>query len=299
MSRTIISLTTIPPRFDKIGNTLNDLLNQSHHIDEVRLNLAREYRRFPGELPSLPPLPEGVTVHWCDHDFGPATKVLPTVLDHRGEDTEILFCDDDLPYEPTWAARFFEARKSHPNACIASKGYDLDSRMLGHRYALEDRLQPRVLRRRKTLSYRLLRLLTLGLVKPSSYIQDGYVDILEGYRGALVRPEFFPKEVFDIPDILWTVDDPWLSGHLTRNNVPIWMLADAPSHAAPYSAHYSERLVEYVYQGHGRLEADSACIDYFRDTYGIWPGLKETPDTVPKPGFRQFFLGQDLPVGGS
>lgn len=277
MPATVISLTTIPPRFSKIGATLQDLLRQDVKIDEIRLNIARHYRRFPGALPSLPPLPEGITVHLCDHDYGPATKLLPTLADHRGRNTEILFCDDDQPYEPGWARRLLEARKTQPDSCIVGKGYDLESRRPGHRYFIEDAPQPRAKRRPKGLGYRLWRAATLGLHKPRPYVADGHVHILEGYRGALVRPAFFPPEVFDIPDILWTVDDPWLSGHLTRNRVPIWMLANARAYPAAYSAHFTHRLGAFVYKAHDRLAADSACIDYFRETYGIWPGRKEAP----------------------
>lgn len=294
MPRKVISLTTIPPRFDKIGSTLRDLLNQTARFDEIRLNISRQYRRFPGELPSLPTLPDGVTLHLCDQDFGPATKVLPTILDPQNAEAEILFCDDDQPYEPTWAQSFLDARKIHSGACIVGKGYDLNTRPIGHRYELHYTNLPRAEKRRKNLSYRLFRLFTAFTVKPNSYVKDGFVDILEGYRGALVRPDFFPKETFDIPDVLWTVDDPWLSGQLTRNNVPIWMLSTQKSHARPYEAHFSDRLGKFVYKDHGRLKADRACIDYFRDTYGIWQGFRETPETAPTKHIAYFF-GRKVP----
>ena len=296
MPRKVISLTTIPPRFDKIGKTLRDLVNQTAKFDEIRLNISRNYRRFPGELPSLPSLPEGVTLHMCDEDFGPATKVLPTALDPQNKGAEILFCDDDQPYEPSWAQKFLDARKDHPDACIVGRGYDLDDRVLGHRYKLDYTLLPRAERRKKNLGYRMIRLCTGTFVKPRKYVADGYVDILEGFRGVLVRPEFFPKETYQIPDILWTVDDPWLSGHVTRNNVPIWMLSDFKDHARAYEAHFTSRLAKLVYKEHGRLKADSACIDYFRDTYGIWQGFRETPATAPEKTIAHFF-GRDLPIG--
>jgi hypothetical protein len=296
MPKTIVSLTTIPPRFDKIGQTLRDLTRQNAQIDEIRLNISKTYRRFPGELPSLPEVPEGVKIVMCDQDFGPATKVLPTVQATRGTDSNILFCDDDQPYEPEWAANLLAAAKQHPKTCIVGKGYDLDTRPLGHRYKVTNAPMPRALKRHKGVGYRLQRLLTGFTTKPRAYVADGYVDILEGYRGALVRPDFFPDEVFDIPDILWTVDDPWLSGHLTRNGIPIWFLSSAKTYARPYQAHFADRLGKYVYKDHGRLKADTACIDYFRETYGIWQGFKETPETAPKTDLRHFF-GRPVPLG--
>ncbi len=294
----VISLTTIPPRFSKIGPTLKDLVSQRTKPVEIRLNLTKEYRRFPGELPSLPDLPEGITVHWCDTDYGPATKVLPTVLDYQDTDHEILFCDDDQKYGPTWAEEFLKTREEQPNKVIAGKGYDLIQRPLGYRYNRVHTRFPRAQIRQKRVGYRAMRVATMTLYKPRPYVADGHIDIMEGFRGVLVRPSFFPKEVFDIPDILWTVDDPWLSGHFERNNVPIWLMTNVPLPAHPYRAHFSDRLGKYVYKDHGRLKADTASIDYFRETYGIWPGEKEDPANAPDATWAQFF-GAPIPFHSS
>ena len=43
----IISLSTIPSRFDKIGPTLESLLAQSAKIDEIRIYIPKSYLRFP------------------------------------------------------------------------------------------------------------------------------------------------------------------------------------------------------------------------------------------------------------
>lgn len=294
----VISLTTIPPRFSKIGPTLKDLLSQRVKPLEIRLNIARQYRRFPGELPSLPELPEGITVHWCNTDYGPATKVLPTLRDYQDADHDILFCDDDQKYSPTWAQEFLKTRLDQANSAIVGKGYDLMRRPLGYRYNRQHNRHPRARARHKGLGYRSFRASTLTMIKPRPYVAAGHVDILEGYRGALVRPSFFPKEVFDIPDILWTVDDPWLSGHLERKNVPIWLMNHVPLPAQPYGAHFSNRLGKYVYKDYGRLKADTACIDYFRETYGIWPGEKEDPRHAPKLSWLHFF-GVPIPFHSS
>jgi hypothetical protein len=51
--------------------------------------------------------------------------------------------------------------------------------------------------------------------------EAGYVDILQGLGGAVVRPEFFDDAAYDIPEVIWAVDDVWLSGILAKNGVPI------------------------------------------------------------------------------
>lgn len=270
MADLVISLTTIPSRLRQIEPTLRDLLAQRADVAEIRLYLPRRYRRFDFAPTDVPKMPSGVRVCFVDEDFGPATKVLPAIADCAGQDVEILFCDDDQPYDPNWAQRFLDTRRHQPDACIVEKGYELETRPPGARYYVTRAFQPRARLRRKGIGYRALRLVSLTMIKPRAYTTPGYVDVLEGYRGGLVRPDFFPPEVFDIPDILWTVDDPWLSGHLTRNGVPIWLMTDVPAWGRPYGAHYTDRLGKLVYKDHGRLEADTACFEYFRKTYGIW-----------------------------
>ena len=266
----VVTLTSIPTRFDKITPTLRDLLRQTADIAEIRLYISRKYRRFPDSKFDPPKVPEGIKVCMVDEDYGPATKILPAVKDFQGQNVELLFCDDDQPYDPNWAQRFLDERKRKPNCCIVERGYDLEYRPKGHCYYIERDAFPRAERRVKGLKYRLRRMASLFTSKPTPYTTSGYVDILEGFGGVMVRPEFFPTEVFDIPDILWTVDDPWLSGHLTRNNIPIWLHSNEQQWRRPYNAHFSDRLGAFVYKQHGRSAADSASIDYFRSKYGIW-----------------------------
>ena len=73
--------------------------------------------------------------------------------------------------------------------------------------------------------------------------------------------------------MLWTVDDIWLSGTLTRLGVPIWAdkdLFDVREILAT-SQHYA--LYKAVIEGANRVAANRACIDYMRETYGIWGGV--------------------------
>jgi len=114
-------------------------------------------------------------------------------------------------------------------------------------------------------------LLSLGRWKPRKAASSGYVDILEGWGGVLVRPHFFTDAAFDIPDILWTVDDIWLSGQLALNNVPIWLNADGDIRTKGNSDEVRDAsLRKLVYKGHDRSAANNLCIDYFRENYQIW-----------------------------
>ena len=268
---TIVTLTAIPPRFGQLEPTLNSLKDQSLPIDEIRLHIPETYRRFPDWDGSLPTVPDGVRIFRSESDYGPATKLLPAVIDLKGQSVDILFCDDDKLYDRNWYKRFNKSRQKHPDACIVEVGETFPDISDSHRPA--DRL-PRGRREIKDLRYRLIRILSLTLYKPHLYRNSGYVDQISGYGGVMVRPEWFDDRVFDIPDILWTVDDPWISGHLERLNVPIWLNGNGkqPRERVTGKTFALGNLVEL---GHDRVKADMAAIDYFRETYGIWQPVGE------------------------
>lgn len=273
MTGLVVSLTTIPPRLGLIQPTLRDLLNQTAQIDEIRLYLPRNHRRFPLDQAQIPELPGKIRLILIDEDFGPATKILPAARDLAGQDVEIIFCDDDQVYDRDWAARFVEARKQHPDACLVQKGYHLEDRFAGGKYypRHDPAHHPRAQRFQRDLFYRLRRLASFGRWRQIPFVKSGYVDILEEYRGAMIRPDFLPPEAWHIPDVLWTVDDPWLSGQLLRNGHPIWLIVGGPRPRPNAEADLSEGLRHYVYNGFGRREADTLAIEYFRQHYGLWP----------------------------
>jgi hypothetical protein len=125
----------------------------------------------------------------------------------------------------------------------------------------------------KNILYRVKRAVSLGTWKPSKGTSSGYVDILEGWGGVLVRPEFFDQLSFEIPELLWTVDDVWLSGCLERCAVPIWLNVKNKVRASSNSNEIKDAaLRNFVYNGYGRVAANRACIKYFQEKYRIWGG---------------------------
>lgn len=270
MTQLVISLTSIPPRFPYLGETLASLVNQHADVAAVNIYIPRKYRRFGFSEADAPNFIPGVNVRLVDTDYGPATKVLPAAREYRGQDVRILFCDDDKVYDANWAQRFVDCSDQHPGCCIVEEGGDV-SNYSNHNFS--GSLQPRSSRINKDLSYRLKRAVSLGTWKPRKNVGSGYVDVLEGWGGVLVRPEFFTDAAFDIPDILWMVDDIWLSGQLAVNQVPIWLNGEDKIRTKGNSNEVKEAaLRNLVHEGYGRTEANQACVDYFRKRHGIWGG---------------------------
>ena len=281
MPRLVISLTTIPPRLGRIGRTLRDLTRQTAKVDEIRLTLPRRYRRFDFNPDSLPSMPDGVTVHLIDTDMGPATKVLPAAAALRGTDTEILFCDDDHQYPRDWAQAFLAARAEHPDACITRMGYDFVDRGVHFTAPPPEGPLPRAERMPPDLRPPWVKRL-LGRRAP--FAKSGYVQVLQGFGGAMLRPDMLQQGAQDIPAALWMVDDPWLSGQLALNNVPIWLTADPPWRPRAYGTAQVDDLLNLSVGGQDRYASDAACIAWFQQRYGLFPGVQHTGSRRKKPG---------------
>lgn len=189
--RHIITLTTIPPRLDQVGAALQALLAQRSRPEEVRLYLPHAFRRFPGYAGAVPDLPEGVTLIRPEQDLGPATKVLHAAKSLRGQQVEILYCDDDHIYLPNWAQRLLDVRARRPADAVTGASMHVPPR-LGQPEPEGPRAKgggPR----RQQWSYVLRRLAAraaLGFpevlpLEPTHTLvtQAGYVDIAQGFAG--------------------------------------------------------------------------------------------------------------------
>ncbi len=272
----IVTLSTIPPRFGRIGPTLGCLLAQRRPADRILLYIPEIYRRYPDWDGHLPAVPAGVEIRRVAEDFGPATKVLPAAREFAGRDCRLLFCDDDRAYPPDWSERLLRAAEAHPGAAVAALGFEAATVGGG---AGPREAQPRAVRRWRITDAEfharvLWRRWRQGAAAPDPgrrvYRRSGHVDIFEGCGGVVVRPGFFDAEAFRIPDLARTVDDVWLSGMLARRGIPIWLEANLrePENTA---AEPFDPLVTSDLGGIPRAEANRRAVNHLRERYGLWP----------------------------
>ncbi len=279
---TVISLSSIPPRFDKIGPTLETLLAQKADIEAIRLYVPHVYRRFPDYDGAAPSVPKGVEVIRPEADLGPASKVLFCARDLRGTGKRILFCDDDRHYPVDWAQALISEAALYPDRAICLQGRRISKLGFAEPTLLLDAPRATEAPRRLLDSYRRARIkqqigdfvLRRQTPKPTkaAYAKSGMVDYFCGFQGVIVCADWFDDAAFKIPDIIWAVDDVWLSGHVLRKGIPIWAKVVPPSLLPPVrtEVHLTNSLVTAVIDDHARDDADRACVRYMQDTYGIW-----------------------------
>jgi len=270
--RKIISLTSIPPRFAELGPTLASLVGQG--ADEVWLTIPQSYGRFADWDGRVPPVPEGVTITRCDHDYGPATKILPTcqALNDSGQDAQVLFCDDDAVFAPGWAQRLFDWQMRRPDQAVT--GYVRPA----HGYVPNPVAplrgpQARQIPIRWDVPYRFQRLIA-KLTKGAGpwhrpFVRAGYGEVFFGAGGVVVRPGFFDAVSMQVPPEVWAVDDIWLSAQMARKGVPIYcprrhQLPKAQDHA------HTDALLDMQIEGQDRQDLNKCAAVYCRDRFGIW-----------------------------
>lgn len=280
--RHIITLSTIPPRFADIGPTLRSLLDQRSRPEAVELYIPRSYRRFPQWGGGLPDVPQGVKIVRVDEDLGPATKILPAVKAYKGQDIELLFVDDDHHYSPDWAGRVLKLRRKLPNTALCASGLTVEK--IGRPWRATEPL-PRAVpapRAKQQFWFNFQSMLDHvrqqdtdePALRPGfrKIDRSGYLDIAEGVNGVAVRPEYLDDAAFNIPPVLWAVDDVWISGHLARRGIRIWAEKSLNRTRAFTSLRLHYPLFRAVIDGADRSQANLACVDYMRETYGIWGG---------------------------
>ena len=266
MSKLIVSLTTIPSRVAFLERFLEGINTQSLQPDQIELNLPTAYTRRDLGKVDRNLIPDDFRVFECE-DIGPATKVIPTIRRHEGTDTQIVYCDDDRLYDPAWLERLVGMSRKNPEACIAERTLPVKSRIAARDY------------KQKNLSYRLRRAASLGLWRPMSTVANDSAKIIEGFAGALVRPEFFGETVYNVPEEAVLVDDVWLSANLALNKTPI-LNSHADHKGGLISRPIMDRdrdigevfdaLVNINDPTNNRTEADFRAIKYVIRNLGVW-----------------------------
>lgn len=129
----VVSFTTSPTRIHKCGQMINSILDQSRKPDLFLLNIPEEFART-GEKYDVPRyIRKSLTVNHIPVDYGPATKIIPTVayLSHPDradkyvpEDTRIIYLDDDIWYPKKMIETYEKVIPTNDNNVWTSTGFD-------------------------------------------------------------------------------------------------------------------------------------------------------------------------------
>jgi len=184
-------------------------------------------------------------IHRCA-DFGPATKILALgQLSIINLNDIIIVCDDDRIYDYNFIQKLVSGLGSKPDCCVTNAGWEIETLS---QYTYQKTNLPR------------------GI----EYQSSGYVDILGGCCGfALYYKQFIDSDMMNNIDTnspSYFVDDVWISGHLTINNIKIWILETGTDAIRSLSSSVDSLATD---NNHRKICNDYA-IKYFIDKYHIW-----------------------------
>jgi len=127
--KTILSLTSIPSRFNTLPSIVRGLLNQD--VSEIWVNIPYSYKRFPTIEVCVPPelfeIDPKVNVHRCD-DYGPGTMYMAPALDSDADC--IIVVNDDTGYPPNLCSELIKAHKED-GSCWCLSGFKIDEYVKG------------------------------------------------------------------------------------------------------------------------------------------------------------------------
>jgi hypothetical protein len=171
----IITLTTTPNRIGKIRTALISILDNSCRVEEIRINVP--YYSCKGIkyiIPEWLTHLKSVKIYRTIKDWGPATKLIPTLLKYKNDkDKKIIVVDDDVIYgyytfENLYNS-FLDHNKNGRKTAITIYGDTIDQK--GN---TKD-----------------------NCFKYFYYCQGNqYVDLLRGHASYIVTPDMFTENIF-------------------------------------------------------------------------------------------------------
>jgi hypothetical protein len=170
----ILSLTSIPTRFDKLPFLLENLKQQTI-ADEIWVNIPKKYKRFPdwdGVFPFTDLGSKVIINRECD-DWGPGTQAMGPIA-HTDADI-IVYVNDDTIYDPKMNENLLKWFNIDQRSAWGLSGFDFENYF--KRYHLRTHGQP--------------------------------LDVLESYGAVIAKVEWlraiFP-EFLELSEVTWNDD---------------------------------------------------------------------------------------------
>lgn len=226
----IVSMTSHSGRLQACYWAVISLLAQDQSPTELHLWLQETDRDLvPHRLASLEK--HGLTIHYLAEDYGPATKLLPSMV--AWPDALIVTADDDAVYERSWLSGLLHAHRKHPSVIVCYRTHRI-------RYA------------------------STGFVAPYSSwehmtLTDGLDDLhfFTGVGGVLYPPRSLHPEVLNV-DLLRRLsirnDDIWFNWMARKQGTGVLRVPGKPNRWTPVLGSRNAGLYQQNTEMHGNDE---------------------------------------------
>jgi hypothetical protein len=127
--KVIISLTSIPTRFDKLHTIVEDLKKQM--CNEIWVNIPKKYKRFPdwdGVFP-YSDFGEKVIINRDCDDWGPGTQAMGPIA--KTDADIIVYVNDDTLYDPKMTLNLVKWHQVDSKSVWGLSGFSFDTYFKG------------------------------------------------------------------------------------------------------------------------------------------------------------------------
>jgi len=125
--RIVGSMTTLPSRISKIKPVIQSLIKQRRSLDKIYINIP--WKTLKGHKYIIPFFLSNmesniIVINRCK-DYGPITKLLPTLDKETDPDTYIITFDDDNIVHKDVVKIFEKKIKQYPKTCLSFSGWNI------------------------------------------------------------------------------------------------------------------------------------------------------------------------------
>lgn len=215
--RVIVSLTTLPTRYDNLWCTIESIKNQTIQVDDIYLCIPNESIRCSMKYPRVPEqILQNVRILNVEKDYGPICKIIKTLEIEKDPETIIITLDDDIIYPNDLIERLVNKSLLYPNSAIGGTGIILGPNILFSSII-------------SSMSPKWNNIIGFNVPKTG---RD--VDILCGVSGILYKRKFFPEKLDELLELVeldfdvFKNDDVLLSSYLGARGVSKKIFLDLP-----------------------------------------------------------------------
>jgi hypothetical protein len=217
--RIVVTLTTLPGRYDILEKTLKSITEQTIKIDTIYLTLPKICKRLQQPYPPLPDSIKNIcTLVEPQQDYGPICKIYGALTQETNPSTLIFSCDDDVIYPPTLFEEMLKCLNKQPESVICGTGALIGKGLLF--YSNITNLQ----NCKKWNGF-------IGFSVPE---QGRKIDLVFGVTGVLYQRNHFADDLTELwehslaDSSLFCNDDIVISGYLSSRGIDRYVFYDLP-----------------------------------------------------------------------
>jgi hypothetical protein len=204
--RVVVSFSTLPSRVGNIPKVVNSILKNTIVPDIIYINIPKFSKRENKEYNINEDIMKDimkdiknehknkVKFNFISNDYGPVTKLYPTLLTENDPETIIICVDDDKEYDPWTIEHLLNSSEYFGDSCVCVSGWN----------------------------YINLKFIALPItINVPNYVKR--VDILQCYNGVLYKRKFFQEDFERYLNIkcCFTTDDIMISKYLNSKQIKI------------------------------------------------------------------------------